>query len=87
MQLIFQVCHGYESLDSIDMNNPYLIADLIQNDFIQDIGIPRDMRNIVQNAEMTRYKEMPTVRDAMDVINESAMKIKLSRDLNNNRNR
>ena len=32
---------GYETLDRIDMNNPYMFADLIQNDFIQDIGIPK----------------------------------------------
>ena len=62
------------------MNNPYCLADLTQNDFIQDIGIPKDMRNIVQNIEMTRYEEMPAVRDGMNTINEVAMEIKNSRD-------
>ena len=63
---------GYETLDSIDMNNPYMFEDLIQNDFVQDIGIPMEMRNIVRNTEQIRYKEMPMVREAKSVINEKS---------------
>ena len=64
---------GYESIDSIDMSEPeYIVADLTQNDFVKDIGIPKDMRNVVQNAEQIRYKEMPMVRAAKNVINEKA---------------
>lgn len=63
---------GYEALESIDMNNPYMFADLIQNDFIQDIGVPREMRSMVQNVEQTRYKEMPIVGAAKSVISEKS---------------
>ena len=63
---------GYETVDSIDMNDSYMFADLILNDFVQDIGIPREMRNVVQNAEQTRYKELAIVREAMRVINENS---------------
>lgn len=69
---VFPGVPGYETLDNIDMSNPYMFADLIQNDFIQDIGIPYDMRNMVQNAEKTRYKETPMVSKAKSVINEKS---------------
>lgn len=66
----FPAVPGYEPLNSIDMNNPYVFEDLMQNDFIQDIGIPIEMRETVKNVEQTRYKEMPMVRDAKVVINQ-----------------
>ncbi len=71
----FPAVYGYETLDNIDMSNPYMFPDLIQNDFIQDIGIPYDMRNMVQNAEKTKYKETPMVSKAKSVVNEKSKTI------------
>ncbi len=72
---VFPGVPGYETLDNIDMSNPYMFPDLIQNDFIQDIGIPYDMRNMVQDVEKTRYKETPMVSKAKSIINEKSKTI------------
>ena len=71
----FPAVSGYETIDNIDISNPYMLSDLLLNDFIQDIGIPYDMRNMVQDVEKTRYKETPMVSKAKSVVNEKSKTI------------
>ena len=71
----FPAVSGYETIDNIDISNPYMLSDLLLNDFIQDIGIPYDMRNMVQDVEKTRYKETPMVSKAKSIINEKSKTI------------
>ncbi len=67
----FPGVYGYETLDSIDMDNEYVLADLVLNDFVQDIGIPIDMRDMVRETEQTRYKETPVVSIVKENIMEN----------------